>query len=126
MSKQRLDFETFKSNVCHRLKAEGDLNFIIGLLESNDIRYYWEKKWYAESFYLLAMLDYISRLNDIPLCNRYDKIRSCSLKEPLYPKDVRLAIRLLSDTEVKEKCQQGAIPEFMRFNIVESEVRDVY
>lgn len=120
----RPDFEVFKSNVCHRVKDTGELDFIIAVLRDDDIHKYWEKKWYPEAFYLLAMVDYLSRLNDIPLCTRYDEIRACSLKQTLYPRDVMLASRL--NIDMKEQCKKEAIPEFLRFNIVECDVRDVY
>ena len=72
---QRGSFELYKSNVCHELKEKGDIPFIIDVLENNKIRKLYDKGWYAESLYLLAMLDYVSRLNDIPLCTEYDDLR---------------------------------------------------
>lgn len=119
------DFEIYKSNICHLVKDKGDINFIIDTLKENQIRTYWERKWYRESFYLLAMVDYLSRENDLPLCNDYEDIRNCALPEPLYPRDVILAAKLDASLDVKEQCLKEAIPEFMRFNIIESEIRNV-
>ncbi|MBD5550724.1 MAG: helix-turn-helix transcriptional regulator [Lachnospiraceae bacterium] len=119
------DFEIYKSNICHLVKDKGDIEFIIDTLKENKIRTYWERKWYRESFYLLAMVDYLSRENDLPLCNDYEDIRNCTLSEPLYPRDVILAAKLDASLDVKEQCLKEAIPEFMRFNIVESEIRNV-
>ena len=122
----RSDFEIFKSNICHRVKDDGDIDFVISVLESDDIRRYWSKKWYPEAFYLLAMIDYLSRENDIPICNKYDDIRSQSLKSPLYPKDVVMAAKLSPALDRRSECRKAAIAEFLRFNIIESEVRNVY
>ena len=122
----RSDFEIFKSNICHKVKDSCDLDFIIAVLEVDDIRRYWSKKWYPEAFYLLAMLDYLSRENGIPTCNRYDDIRSQSLKLPLYPKDVLMTAKLSPGLDKREECLRTAIPEFLRFNIVESEIRNVH
>ncbi|MDE6621762.1 MAG: helix-turn-helix transcriptional regulator [Lachnospiraceae bacterium] len=119
------DFEIYKSNICHLVKDRGDIDFIIDVLKENQIRTYWERKWYRESFYLLAMVDYLSRENDLPLCNDYEDIRNCTLSEPLYPRDVILAAKLDASLDVKEQCFKEAIPEFMRFNIIESEIRNV-
>ena len=58
---KRCSFELFKSNVCHWLKEEGDIDFLIQVLESDLIRKYYNRKWYLESFYLLGMLDYPMR-----------------------------------------------------------------
>lgn len=122
---KRCKFELFKSNVCHELKSKGDIAFIIGTLESDNIRLYYERKWYPESFYLLAMLDYMSRINGIPLCNEYDDLRQQSLPETLYPSSIIAEAVVTGDFSVKQKAREEAIPEFLQFNIVENEVRNV-
>lgn len=122
---KRSSFENFKSTSCHKLKEMGDIDFIIELLESGEIRDYYEKGWYAESFYLLATLDYLSRINHIDLCLDYEDIRKQRLSEPLYPASIK-AISLVSNSEAAlKKARKKAIPEFLRFNIIESEIRDV-
>jgi hypothetical protein len=122
---KRSSFENFKSTVCHRVKELGDINFIIDTLESQDIRTYYNRKWYPESLYLLAMLDYLSRENDVPLCDDYDDLRRCKLEKPVYPASVRaLSAAAQNDAAIKQAAKT-AIPEFMRFNIVENEVRNV-
>lgn len=122
---KRCSFELYKSNVCHQLKELGDLDFIIDTLEKNKIREYYNRKWYPESFYLLAMLDYISRMNDVPICEDYSDLRRQSLQDVLYPSSIIATAVITSSDEAKEKTRAEAIPEFMRFNIVESEVRNV-
>lgn len=122
----RSKFETFKSNVCHLVKDKGDIDFIIDTLKSDKIRDYWRREWYPESFYLLAMVDYLSKENGLPLCREYDDIRSRTLSEPLYPRDIMLMAKLDSSLDMREQSRKEAIPEFMRFNIVESEIRNVY
>lgn len=118
-------FELFKSNVCHRLKELGDVDFIIETLEKDDIPKYYERKWYPESLYLLAMLDYVSRVNNVPLCTRYDDLRRCKLSETVFPASVLVTAAVAKNERAKEQSRNEAIPEFMQFNIVESEVRDV-
>ena len=122
---KRSSFENFKSAVCHRVKELGDINFIIDTLESQDVRRYYERKWYPESLYLLAMLDYISRENDIPLCDEYEDLRRCRLDQVVYPASL-LAISAASKSDDELiRAAKTAIPEFKRFNIIESEVRNV-
>ena len=122
---KRIDFELFKSNTCHRLKELGDIEFVIQLLEEDHIRKYYEKKWYPESLYLLAMLDYVSRENDIPICTQYDDVRNSKLKKTLFPSSVLVAAKVTKSDELKHRSIKESIPEFIRFNIVESEVRNV-
>ena len=122
---KRCSFELFKSNVCHWLKEEGDIDFLIQVLESDLIRKYYNRKWYLESFYLLGMLDYISRINDVPMCSEYDDLRQQRMQEIVYPVGVLLTARVLGDESIKEQALKEASPEILRFNIVESDIRNV-
>lgn len=122
---KRSSFENFKSAVCHRVRELGDINFIIDTLESQDIRTYYNRKWYPESLYLLAMLDYLSRENDVPICDDYDDLRRCRLEKPVYPASIRALSAAAQDDAAIKEAAKSAIPEFMRFNIVENEVRNV-
>lgn len=124
-SDNRADFENFKSTMCHNVKSKGDLDFIIDTLQSDDVNKYWRLKWYKEAYYTLAMLDYLSRMNDIPICDNYSDIRKTSLEEPLYSRDVMLLEKLEVDKDACKKAYDEAIPEFKRFNIIEGEIRDV-
>ena len=121
----RCSFETFKSNTCHHVKDMGDIDFIIETLESDEIGKLYKRRWYRESMYLLAMIDYLSRMNNLPLCTNYNEIRSKKLDNTCFSAGVTVAYAATGDESIKEKALANAIPEFMRFNIVESEVRDV-
>jgi transcriptional regulator with XRE-family HTH domain len=118
-------FELFKSNVCHKLKSLGDIQFLIDTIESEDIITYYNRSWYPECLYLLAMVDYISRENDVPLCEEYNQYRKLKLNDTIYPSSVLTAAAVSKNDSIKEKALKDAIPEFIRFNIVESEVRNV-
>ena len=122
---QRTDFELFKSNICHKVKELGDIDFILNMLSSDDIRTYFNKKWYRESFYVLAMTDYLSRVNNIPLCEDYNDIRRYRLDTVLYPAGIVLSCTAAKNNSAKEQALKDAIPEFLHFNIAESEVRNV-
>lgn len=121
----RSAFETFKSNICHRVKDMGDVDFILHILESDEIRVLYDRKWYPEALYLLAMLDFLSRVNDIPICTRYDDIRKRRLRKPIYPAGVLVTCEVLKSNAPLRKAEQVAIPEFLHFNIIESEVRNL-
>ena len=93
--RRRPSFEIFKSNICHRVKDMGDIPFVIDLLQSNQIRKLYEKKWYPEALYLLAMLDYLSRENHIPICKNYNDIRAAKLQQLVYPSSVVIMCKAL-------------------------------
>lgn len=121
----RIDFELFKSNVCHSVKLKGDIDFLIDTLQLDEIRNYYNLKWYPEAFYLLAMVDYLSRLNNIELCVNYNDIRCQKLNNLLFPKGVLLSDCIFNTNSYKEEALKNAIPEFLHFNIVEGEIRNV-
>ena len=72
------------------------------------------------------MVDLLSKENDVPLCNNYDDIRSQRLSEPLYPAGVLLADEAAKTDTHRKEALEKAIPEFLDYNIVESEIRNVY
>lgn len=122
---QRPSFENFKSTICHRVKEMGDNAFLIDALESDEILTLYDWEWYPECLYLLAMVDYISRMNEVPLCKEYDWLRRGKLDEVVFPADIMIIDAIDKDAHVKDKAWEDAIPEFKRFNIVENEVRSV-
>ena len=122
---KRPSFENFKSTVCHRVKSMGDIAFIADTLERQEIWDYYDRKWYPESLYLLAMLDFLSRENDIPLCDEYDDLRLCKLEKPIYPAGIRAVCAAMKNDTAMKQAADMAIPEFARFNIIENEVRNV-
>jgi DNA-binding Xre family transcriptional regulator len=121
----RSNFDTFKSNVCHMVHDKGDLDFIIETLESDKIRKLYQKRWYPESLYLLAMVDYLSRENELPISAEYSDIRKARLREPIYPASIIAMSAVSKSDHPKQDSYEHSIPEFKRFNIVESEVRNV-
>ena len=114
-----------ENNTCHHVKNMGDIDFIIETLETDEIRKLYERSWYREALYLLAMIDYLSRINGLPICTNYNDIRSQKLEKPYFPAGIVVSYAATGDESIKEKALANAIPEFMRFNIVESEVRNV-
>ena len=71
------------------------------------------------------MLDYLSRLNEIPICTEYDDIRQTRLEKVIYPRSIVISAKVTNDDSVKERAYQESIPEFRRFNIIENGVFDV-
>ena len=84
-----------------------------------------DKKWYPEALYLLGMTDYLSNINNVPICTNYNDIRKCKLSKIVYPTGILIRAAVSNDEGVKSEAVKNAIPEFMRFNIVENEVRNV-
>ena len=124
-TEERMDFELFKSHICHHVKDLGDLDFIAQTLQHKAIDRLYQQEWYPEAFYLLAMVDYLCRENDLPICSEYRMLRTQTLAEPIFPRGILLQANLLENNQIKQQSFDSAIPEFKRFNIVENEVRDL-
>ena len=122
---KRENYEVFKCNVCHHLKQVGDIQFLIDILKNNVIDTFYNNKWYGETLYMLAMFDYISRINEIPLCDKYNNMRKLKLSEIVYPTDVYCSFLLTNNDQILQESFDNGIPEFKRFNIIENEVRDI-
>lgn len=120
-----MTFENFKCNLLHRLKDEGDLKFLYNALLKDEVSRLFEEKSYAESLYTLALIDYLSRIHNIELVNRYEQIRKQKMKELLFSPDVLLLDATYPQSGYKERAVANAIPEFLRHNIVEGDVRNV-
>lgn len=125
-NENRVTFDIFKSNICHLVKHMGNLDFIKELLQIDIIsEYYYNRQWYPEALYLLAMLDYLSKENGIPICTKYNSIRAAKLSKTIYPTDVIIMSKVLKSDEPLQTARKEAIPEFLRFNIIESDIRNV-
>ena len=123
---KRISFESFKSNVCHRLKELGDINFLLEQLKTGDILKYYNKSWFAESLYLLSLVDYLCRIHEFPLCSDYAGVRRAKLHETLYPASVNAIYLATKDENVFKVSEDECIPEFRNHNIIESDIRNVF
>ncbi|MCR4961853.1 MAG: helix-turn-helix transcriptional regulator [Lachnospiraceae bacterium] len=117
---KKYSFNLFRSEQCHLVNRVGEIDYVIDLLEKKKIDYYWKLDMKAEALYLLAMLDYLSKRNDLPKCIDYEIIRQYKLEKPLFPADTELSEKLLGE-DAHEEALNHAIPEFLNYNIVECE-----
>ena len=115
-------FTWFRSEQCHLVHRKGELDYLVDVLESREIDRYWRLSMYAEAMYEVAMIDYISRRNDLPRCENYNEIRQYKLDHVAYPIDVKLIDEMRGNCDEAVKSETDAIPEFRRFNIVEGAI----
>lgn len=119
------NFEIFKSNICHFLKSMGDLPFLIAIFKKDIIRYCYKNDMLLECYYLLGMTDYLCRINGLPYDGEYSDIRQYELGKRVFPGGVNILCSVLGNEMPKKEALEKAIPEFLRFNIVELGIRDV-
>ena len=121
----QIDFECYKSNCCHFLKWRGDLKFIELILLDDTISSISKNGFGGYALYLLAMLDYVSKENDIPLYTGYDWLRKQKLPKLLIPVSISLGMDLFGNDKILKKAMNTAIPEFLKYNILEGDIRNV-
>ena len=122
---KRPEFENFKSTVCHMVNDMGDIDFLLHVLENDEIQKLYDKQWYPESLYLLAMVDYLSRENGFSLCTDFNDLRSARMSDLVYPVGIHTRCIVSDSIQPMKDSLKNAIPEFLRHNIVESEIRNV-
>jgi hypothetical protein len=120
-----LDFDVFRSNICHILKTQGDKEFVMKVEQSGEIQKLIKEPKLAQGLYILALVDYLSRINGLPLNKEYERFRKLKLLDPIYPVGILIYSKVLKNPQTLEEAKKNAIPEFKRFNIMEGNIRDV-
>lgn len=116
-------WEAYKSRIQHMLKWMGDREFIRDAVKNIVPAYYFMRGHAAECLYLVAMVDYVCRENGISPFEGFEPFRKMKFAEPIYPADAIMAQTL--GIEIGREIEENAIPEFVRHNIIEGDVRDV-
>lgn len=124
------DFENFKSNTCHFLKNMGDKDFLFHVLSEQWIPIFFEIGMPEKAFYILALIDYLAAEHGLPPFADYDEYRTKKLAVTLFPRDILLMDMLSKEDEKQkaiEKAKNSSIGKyFLRFNIIEDDIRNVY
>ena len=77
---------------------------------------------YRSAFYLLAMIDYQCRVNQLPIVPCYDHFRQLKLAEVVFPMDTIEGVYTPDELDEAIMCDKvDCIPEFQRFGIIETE-----
>lgn len=120
-------FDMFKSNVCHMVKNLGELGFIEKSLKEDFTDYYWNLKQYPQAYYMLAMTDFLSERNGVPLYINYHDHRLHKLNEMIFPYSAILEIAMnpQKKEEIQNRYIEHAEPVFLKYGIVEGDVFNV-
>jgi hypothetical protein len=125
-----MEYDVFRSEICHMYHNEGDYNFIKKVMKSDLVGTLWKKQQKARSLYVLSMIDYISWKNDVPFFEGYAKIRAYKLDNPLYPPEVIMLDKIehsdKNRRQAVEYCKQDECGVFFyRHNIIEGSIENV-
>lgn len=118
------DFENFKSSVRHSVKNYGDMRFVEMIEKSEIIEKALSFGYDKEGLYLLAMVEYLCNEHGELLPEKYQYFTKMCLPERIYPAGV-LLLAMTIEPDAKERWDKQGIPEFLKYNIVEGDIRDV-
>lgn len=122
------DFDMFKSNVCHELKRfRDDELFIATIFKEDRISQCWNNEKYLEALYYYSLIDYLRRVNNLNFNMPYEKLKDVKLKKVVLPTEVIMVDDLDKnyDYPTCKACIKDSLPEFIKHNIAECEVRNV-
>lgn len=123
-SPKLVDFRYFRNNVLSALKREGSQRFIQQVIKKKEIDYYYKNNGKEYAFYLLALIDYLCRINKNPIYDiRYNELRKEKLKKPFFVGSDLISFTSIDDAE--KKLGIVVIDEFKRFNLIEGDVFNV-
>ena len=98
------DFELFKSNLCQSIKLLDPQEAIEEIVNSHTIEKFFKKN-YCKSFYLVAMVNYLSNKYGLNMnIHTYDKYK---MKNIIYPRGIEMMSRLLKNNDIKKCLRKG-------------------
>ena len=119
-----IDFRYFRNEYLNDLKREGFEEFVAKIIKSKVIDYYYKNDGKDRALYLLALIDYLARVNNQPIHKeRYNQLRKQKLAEPLFVGSDLIKFKSVEEAERELKIE--IIPEFKNMNIIEEDVFDV-
>ena len=119
-----IDFRYFRNNILHELKRLGPEKLFYLITREKQIDFYYKNNGKEYAYYLLALIDYLSRKYDIPkYSRRYNELRKETLDKPFFVGSS--IVKFESIKEAEEKLKIEVIPEFKKFNIIEEDIFNV-
>lgn len=117
------EFDLFKSDLCHELRRLKMKKFLMKYLSNDDVVNYDRKKEYDKALYIVSMIDYLCRINNLPKPTKYNEIRNKKMEKVC----VSESLYLMLDNKLAKisDVYKASIPEFLEHNIVEAEIENV-
>ena len=119
------DFDEFKMRVSECIDVYGENAFFDALIEEDTITEFYAQNRNKECLYLLAALDYFCRVRQRAKVIKYADFSRMRLKQTLWPENLRLLNATLKYWNLMQKIKSNAVPEFLKYNIVEGDILNV-
>ena len=118
-----LQFELFKSNMCHEVKRLTYEKFIERYSNDETIMKLYREQKYYESVYLLSLLDDLCNKTKRPIDTKFDSVREAKFDKLVVPESIYYL--LLNKQITMEEIYNESLPTFLSHNIIESEIDNV-
>lgn len=119
-----IEFRYFRNNLLSDLKRNDPVVFANKIIKDKEIDYYYKNNAKPYAYYLLALIDFIYRKNNLPIFDkRYNLLRQEKLNKPFFVGSKIVSFETIEEAENELRIQ--IIPEFRRFNIIEEDVFNV-
>lgn len=125
-----MQWDCYRSEVCHMLRFNGAADFIEKILLSNTVPHLWNRGAYPEALYLVALIDYLSDCYNAPLFEGFEYYRKQKLQKPIFPLGIVLEDKIRNTEENRkraiEECSKDPCGKFfLKYNIIERSIDDV-
>ena len=98
--------------------------FVREVRTNNLVEQYIQNDMIPNAAYILALLEYLKRKENIEIESSYDKYSDIKADYMLYPPDVYILCKLKHSQKPMDEVKNKAIAEFLNRNIVEVNIYD--
>ena len=119
-----IKFRYFRNNTLMSLKNDGEINFAHNIFKSKEIDFYYKNNAKPYAFYLLALVDYLYKKNNLQINKkRYNQLRQEKLEKPFFVGSDMIVFNSIEEAE--KQLNITVIPEFKKYNIIEDDIYNV-
>ena len=118
------EFRYFRNNTLMELKRKGYQEFITWVISTRMIDYYYKNNKREYAYYLLALIDYLSKQNNLPIyISRYNNIRKEKLDKPFFVGSDLYSFDTFE--AATNELHITPIDEFKKYNLIEGDITNV-
>lgn len=104
-----------------KMGKAGEMGFVCDICNTDFVEAFFSQKSYRTALFLVGMIDYIHRKNNMNPDPRFDAIRDFCLDQPVYSLDTLACDDAEDCIQAKTFAEKNAIPELACFNIFMTE-----
>lgn len=104
-----------------KMGKAGEMGFVCDICNTDFVEAFFSPKSYRTALFLVGMIDYIHRKNNMNPDPRFDAIRDFCLDQPVYALDTLASDDADDLVKAKAFAEENAIPELVCFNIFMTE-----